>query len=161
MTNGYLFHSTLAAPPPQTLSTTRSPLSMPLRLSIPIFCVPRVQLVGLARAHLRSIPSGIQYFLQQTFKGQASVSLSPCGRSLGMWHTPRCSQTYTGSCAQLSLHEHAQRENTWRYGCSSPLPISVNLQMIICARMRSIYPSMQPRLLTCLPSSPIVTLRPP
>lgn len=37
----------------------------------------------------------------------------------------------------------------------------MNLQMIICTRMRSIYPLMRPRSSTFLPSSPIVTLRPP
>jgi origin recognition complex subunit 1 len=35
------------------------------------------------------------------------------------------------------------------------------LQMIICTRMKSIYPSMPPRSSTFLPSSPIVTLSPP
>ena len=134
---------------------------MPLQLSIPIFCVSSMQLIGPARAHLRTIPSGIQYFLQQTFESQALASLLPCGRSLGLWHTPRCLQTYIGSCAQPSLRKHAQRGNTQRYGCSFPLPAPVNPQMIICTRMRSIYPLMQPLSSTYLPSSPIVMLHPP
>ena len=69
-------------------------------------------------------------YLQQTFNGQASAS----------WI-------------------HIKREHLV-IRSFIPTSISVNLQIITWTRMRSIYPLIQPLSLTCLPSSPIVTLCP-